>query len=251
MKIKLLVFEGCPGAASTAEALRRLLAEAGLPPEFETVLVADEAAARGEGFLGSPSVRIDGLDVEESRRADAPSFSCRIYASGDTQSGVPPDGMIREAIRRARGPKVRVLFLCTGNSCRSQMAEGWARALSGDVVEARSAGVDPHGLDPRAVKVMAEAGVDISRRRSKHVDELGDIGFDYVVTVCDHARERCPLFPGETKVVHVGFDDPPRLAEDATSEEEALGHYRRVRDEIRAFVETLPEALHKPLTGDR
>lgn len=139
--------------------------------------------------------------------------------------------------------KIRVLFLCTGNSCRSQMAEGWARRLKGDLLEAYSAGVETHGLNPRAVQVMAEAGVDISGHRSKALDALKDVDFDYVVTVCDHARETCPWFPGRAKVVHAGFDDPPRLALDAASEEEALAHYRRVRDEIRAYVETLPEAL--------
>jgi len=139
--------------------------------------------------------------------------------------------------------KLRVLFLCTGNSCRSQMAEGWARHLKGNSVEAFSAGIAPHGLDPRAVRAMAEAGVDISGQTSKHVDELAGRQFDFVVTVCDHANEHCPIFPGATSVVHVGFDDPPRLARNASTEEEALGHYRRVRDEIRAFIETLPEAL--------
>ncbi len=139
--------------------------------------------------------------------------------------------------------KLKVLFLCTGNSCRSQMAEGWARHLRGDAIEAYSAGIETHGLNPLAVRVMAEAGVDISGQRSKHVDELRDVPFDYVLTVCDHAHESCPLFPGRTQVVHVGFDDPPRLARDARTEAEALGHYRRVRDEIRAFIEQLPEAL--------
>ena len=139
--------------------------------------------------------------------------------------------------------KLRVLFLCTGNSCRSQMAEGWARRLKGDRLEPYSAGVEVHGLNERAVRVMAEEGVDISGHRSKRVDELSDVAFDYVVTLCGNARETCPVFPGRTKVVHVGFADPPRLAEGAASEDEALGHYRRVRDEIRAFVETLPEAL--------
>jgi len=140
-------------------------------------------------------------------------------------------------------PKLKILFLCTGNSCRSQMAEGWARHLRGDVLEPYSAGIEPHGLNPHAVRVMAEAGVDIAGQRSKHVDELRDMPFDYVVTVCDHAHESCPLFPGRTRVVHVGFDDPPRLARDAKTAEEALGHYRRVRNEIRAFVERLPGAL--------
>jgi arsenate reductase len=141
--------------------------------------------------------------------------------------------------------KLKVLFLCTGNSCRSQMAEGWTRYLKGDVIEPYSAGIEMHGLNPNAVKVMAEAGVDISGHRSKHVEELTNIQFDHVVTVCDQAHESCPLFPGRTKVIHVGFDDPPRLAKEAKNEQEALSHYRRVRDEIRRFVESLPESLEQ------
>jgi len=138
--------------------------------------------------------------------------------------------------------RLRVLFLCTGNSCRSQMAEGWARHLRSDAIEAYSAGVETHGLNPLAVKVMSEAGVDISRHESKFVNELMDIGFDLVVTVCDNAHESCPVFPGRARVIHRGFDDPPRLAREATTEEEALTHYRRVRDEIRSFVEGLPQS---------
>jgi arsenate reductase len=139
--------------------------------------------------------------------------------------------------------KLKVLFLCTGNSCRSQMAEGWARALKGDVIEPFSAGIETHGLNPRAVRVMAEAGVDISGQRSKLAGELAGVKFDYVVTVCGHAHENCPVFPGRARVVHAGFDDPPALARDAAGEEEALEHYRRVRDEIRRFVESLPASL--------
>jgi len=123
------------------------------------------------------------------------------------------------------------------------MAEGWARHLKGEVVEAYSAGIETHGLNPLAVRVMAEAGVDISGHHSKHVDELRHLALDHVVTVCDHAHESCPVFPAATKVTHVGFDDPPRLAREAESEEEALAHYRRVRDEIRDFVAGLPEVL--------
>ena len=143
-------------------------------------------------------------------------------------------------------PRLKILFLCTGNSCRSQMAEGWARRLKGDLIQAYSAGVETHGLNPNAVRVMAEAGVDISAQRSKHVDELRNIDFDYVVTVCDRARESCPFFAAKARVIHAGFDDPPRLARQAKSEEEALSHYRRVRDEIRAFVEAMPENLSTP-----
>ncbi|RPI58631.1 MAG: arsenate reductase ArsC [Planctomycetaceae bacterium] len=139
--------------------------------------------------------------------------------------------------------KLKILFLCTGNSCRSQMAEGWARHLKGDCIEAYSAGIETHGLNPLAVKVMGEAGVDISGQHSKNVAEVLDVPFDYVITVCDNASETCPMFPGRAKVVHVGFDDPPKLAKNAATEEEALWHYRRVRDEIKAFVQTLPESL--------
>jgi arsenate reductase (thioredoxin) len=139
--------------------------------------------------------------------------------------------------------KLKVLFLCTGNSCRSQMAEGWARHLKSDSIEAYSAGVEPHGMNKKAVRVMKEAGVDISTQSSKHVDSLAHVPLDYVVTVCGHAHETCPLFPGKTKVVHVGFEDPPALEKNAKSEEEALNHYRRVRDEIRAWVQTLPGSL--------
>jgi arsenate reductase len=139
--------------------------------------------------------------------------------------------------------KLKILFLCTGNSCRSQMAEGWAKAIKGDVLDAYSAGIETHGMNARAVKVMAEAGVDISTHRSKNFSELMHVPFDYVVTVCGHANENCPIFPGKTRIVHAGFDDPPKLARDAKTEEEALTHYRRVRDEIKAFVQTLPESL--------
>jgi arsenate reductase len=139
--------------------------------------------------------------------------------------------------------KLKILFLCTGNSCRSQMAEGWARHLKSDSIEPCSAGIETHGLNPKAVQVMAEAGVDISGHKSKHIDEFKQVQFDYVVTVCGHANEHCPVFGGKTKTIHIGFDDPPRLSQDAKNEQEALDCYRRVRDEIKAFVKTLPESI--------
>jgi len=142
---------------------------------------------------------------------------------------------------------MNILFLCTGNSCRSQMAEGWARTLKTDRFTAWSAGVETHGLNPLAVRVMAEAGVDISGHTSKLTSDLpGDVDFDYVVTVCGHANENCPYFPARTKVVHVGFDDPPALAKTLTNETEILDTYRRVRDEIKVFVQGLPESLEEP-----
>jgi len=139
--------------------------------------------------------------------------------------------------------KLKILFLCTGNSCRSQMAEGWARALKGELIEPYSAGIEVHGLNPNAVKVMAEAGIDISGHRSKHVDEFKNTEFDYVITVCDAAAESCPMFQGKAKIIHVGFDDPPKLAAKVSTEQEALDCYRQVRDQIKHFVERLPEIL--------
>lgn len=120
------------------------------------------------------------------------------------------------------------------------MAEGWARALKSDCLDPVSAGIEAHGLNPNAVRVMKEAGVDISGHQSKTIDELNDLLFDYVVTVCGNAHDSCPVFPGKAQVMHVGFDDPPALARNAASEDEALCHYRRVRDEIKAFVQSLP-----------
>jgi arsenate reductase len=139
--------------------------------------------------------------------------------------------------------KKKILFLCTGNSCRSQMAEAWTRHLLGDLFEAYSAGTQPRDVDPRAVKAMAEAGIDISEQKPKRLNALGALQFDYVVTLCDNAKASCPFFPAKTRLLHRSFDDPPILAEGAHDEEEAMAHYRRVRDEIRAFVEKLPESL--------
>ena len=140
-------------------------------------------------------------------------------------------------------PRLKVLFLCTRNSCRSQMAEGWARALHADRIDAYSAGTTPGSIDPRAVQVMREAGIELTAQRSKSIDELTGLEFDLVVSVCDRAKEACPTFPGALHRMHVSFDDPPRLAAEAVTEEERLSHYRRVRDEIGAFVRTLPAVL--------
>ena len=138
--------------------------------------------------------------------------------------------------------KSKILFLCTGNSCRSQMAEGWTKALKGDQLEAYSAGIHEKSRY-RAIQVMAEAGIDISGQSSKDIDSLDNLEFEYVVTLCDNARESCPFFPAKTKQIHKGFEDPPLLAAEARNEEEALVPYRRVRDEIKAFVKSLPDSL--------
>ncbi len=139
--------------------------------------------------------------------------------------------------------KIKVLFLCTGNSCRSQIAEGWARYLHGDVLEPYSAGIEVHGMNRNAVKVMEEAGIDIASHRSKHLEDIQDIPFDAIITVCDHAHETCPFFPGTAKRIHAGFDDPPRLAQSINDPEKKLDCYRKVRDEIRDFIAQLPDVI--------
>ena len=145
--------------------------------------------------------------------------------------------------------KISLLYLCTGNSCRSQMAEGWTHALKRDEIEVYSAGIETHGLNPNAVKVMAEAGIDITMQKSQHIEEFKEVKLNYVITVCNHAHETCPWFPTDCEVIHVGFQDPPKmareLAEKGASEEEKLQCYRDVRDEIKTFVETLPTFLQQ------
>ena len=139
--------------------------------------------------------------------------------------------------------KIKILFLCTGNSCRSQMAEGWARHLQADHFEPYSAGIEKHGINRLAVDVMAEAGVDISRQKSKVISELPETDFDFVITVCDRAAERCPVLSGKGKHIHQSFPDPPTLAEPAGSREEKLVYYRKVRDSIRDYIDSLPHNL--------
>ncbi len=176
--------------------------------------------------------------------------SCRTLLYHGQHHEVLSQDLIREAVMRLmhlRRP--RVLFLCTGNSCRSQMAEAWARHLLPLEVAAHSAGIERHGLNPLALQVLTEAGLSTSGLLSKTIDELPSQDFDWVITLCDHAHESCPLFPGRVRVLHHGFAAPPRLAADAATAEEALGHYRRVRDEIRAFIEGLPTLLRQQDTA--
>ena len=136
--------------------------------------------------------------------------------------------------------KIKVLFLCTGNACRSQMAEGWAKHLKSDVIEAYSAGVWPVGVSSRAIQVMAEAGVDISSHTSNHVRDFREIDFDYVITLCDNARQQCPVFSGKTRLIHRAFEDPTFVM---GSSDVIMAAFRKTRGQIRAFIETMPESL--------
>lgn len=136
--------------------------------------------------------------------------------------------------------KLKVLFLCTGNACRSQMAEGWARHLKGDVLDVYSAGICPIGVSSRAIETMSDVDVDITGHRSQHLDEFCDIDFDYVVTLCDNAAQRCPVFPGKAKVIHKPFEDPYFAT---GTREQVMAEFQRIRDQIREFVEGMPENL--------
>ncbi len=136
--------------------------------------------------------------------------------------------------------KIKVLFLCTGNACRSQMAEGWARHLKSDRIEAYSAGIRPIGVSSRAAEAMSEAGVDISGHKSQHLDEFADVDFDYVVTLCDNAAEQCPVFAGRAKVIHRPFEDPYFAT---GTKEQVMAQFRETRDQIQVFIEGMPENL--------
>lgn len=138
--------------------------------------------------------------------------------------------------------KKNIMFLCTGNSCRSQMAEGFCRKYWGNEFNVYSAGTKKHGMNARAIKVMNEVGIDLSSQYSKTVEELPDIKFDYVITVCDSAKEACPYFPGG-KIIHRSFQDPPALTKDMSDEEKILTFYRTVRDEIESFIKNLSEVI--------
>ena len=144
--------------------------------------------------------------------------------------------------------RLKVLFLCTANACRSQMAEGWTRALKSDVIEAYSAGVAPCYLHPLAERVMKEAGVDISHQYSKQIADLDEIAFDYVITLCDYADSKCPVYPGHGVRIHQPFEDPVRLR---GSEEAVMAAFRATRDRIRAFAEAMPENLESLKTKTR
>jgi len=141
--------------------------------------------------------------------------------------------------------KTKILFVCTGNACRSQIAEGWAKHLKSDVLDVYSAGICPSAVNQIAIEIMKEAGLDISQQWSKHIDEVAHIDFDYVVTLCDNAREYCPVFPSNAKRIHRSFEDPSFML---GTQQEVLAAFRELRAQIKAFIETIPESLENAPT---
>ena len=156
-----------------------------------------------------------------------------------------PNSSVNDRQDQAGEQKLKILFLCTGNTCRSQMAEGLTRHLKSDIDRAVFRRRGPRQDEsPRGEEHGGNRHRHLRRLPERPSKAWATSHFDYVITLCDHANESCPLFPGKTKRLHWGFEDPPKLAENAATEEEAMGHYRRVRDEIRAFVEKLPDVLN-------
>jgi thioredoxin type arsenate reductase len=228
----------CPDCFELENRAEKAALSAGL--EFEIIKLSEMEDLLALGTAITPSLALEGEILFEGQ---VPSVDEIAAVFKKRASGFPGTEKAKEKQEKAGDlmeGKMKILFLCTGNSCRSQMAEGWARALKADSIEAWSAGTDPGEVNPMAVRVMKEAGVDISGQKSKHVESLMHVPFDVVITLCGDARDTCPVFPGDAKVVHRGFDDPARAE---GSEEEILSFFRRVRDEIRDFVETLPASV--------
>lgn len=235
MKVRFLYFKGCPHAEPALNLLREVLKEKGIEEEIEIVEIKSKEDAERYHFLGSPTIQINGLDIEKERRNESSVMGCRIYKTKDGYSGVPPKEMIEKAIKEAitSQNKKRVLFICTHNSARSQMAEGLLKALYGDRYEVYSAGTYPTEVNPYAIKVMSEIGIDISNHKSKSIEEFIGMDIDYVITVCDKAKEICPYFPGAKNYLHQSFEDP---ASYEGNEEKKLEVFRKVRDQIKEWI---------------
>jgi len=230
--IEVLYFDGCPHAEPAIALAREVAASLAPDARVEPLRVASVDEAVQRGFLGSPSVRIDGRDIE-GRDGAPPSFSCRVYEGG---SGLPPRWMIEAALLRALRP-ASILFLCVANSARSQMAEGIARHVLGPGVEIRSAGSQPSRVRPEAIRVLSEIGVDISAHTSKSVETIDPRRVDTVITLC--AEEVCPAFLGSARRLHWGLPDPAAVDGD---DEARLEAFRTTRDELRRRIERLAPA---------
>ncbi|MGI5863081.1 MAG: arsenate reductase ArsC [Myxococcales bacterium] len=227
-RIEVLTFEGCPHAEAALELVRDVVAQLAPGEPVEEVRVETDEDERRERLLGSPSVRIDGRDLED-RVATEPALACH-HQDG---AGLPPRWLVEVALLRALRSR-HVLFLCVANSARSQLAEGIARTLAPEGVRISSAGLAPTSVRPEAVEVLRELGIDISNHRSKSVSEIDAASVDTVITLC--ADEAFPLFPGTVHRLHWALPDPAKVQ---GSPEQRLEAFRRVRDELRVRLERL------------
>ncbi len=235
MKIRFLYFKDCPHTKPTLNLLKKILKEKEIEEKIKIIEIESEEEARKYRFLGSPTIQINGWDIEKGRGKNLHVFGCRVYKTEDGYSGVPPTEMIIKAIEETQ-KKQKFLFLCTHNSTRSQMAEGLFKSLYGDRYEVYSAGTKPLRVNPYAIKVMAEIGINISSHYSKSFEEFYGMEFDYVITVCDNVKETCPFFPNGKRYLHKGFKDPSKTQ---GKEEEVIREFRKVRDEIKKWMEEM------------
>jgi arsenate reductase len=219
--VEVQYFEGCPSFGPAFELVKTVCSAVMSGVEVTRREVATEREAKEIGFLGSPSIRVDGKDIE-GKRGPSNGLTYRVYE----KSGVPPRWMIEAALLRALEPK-GFLFLCVANSARSQMGEGVARKLAPEGVKVQSAGSRPTSVRPEAQKVLAEIGVDTSAHTSKHVNDIPLKTVDVVITLC--AEEECPVFLGKAIRLHWGLPDPAAVVGD---EQTRLDVFRKTRDEL-------------------
>jgi arsenate reductase len=231
-RIEVLYTDGCPNSAAATALVREVAAV--LAPEacVEPVLIDSSEAAQRRGLLGSPTIRVDGRDIEQ-RDKERGFLGQRAYLG---RGGLPPRWLVEAALVRALQPK-SILFLCVANSARSQMAEGLARRLFGDEIRVQSAGSAPSPVRPEAVQVLGELGIDLSSHRSKSVDTIDPASVNVVITLC--AEEVCPAFLGRATRLHWGLPDPAAVGGRA---EERLNAFRQTRDELRRRLELLRPA---------
>ncbi len=223
-KIEVLFTPGCPHAEPAITLVRDVAAAIAPHASVDTISVESEEQVRETGFLGSPTIRVDGQDLE-GRDGDPPLLGCRVYAGS---GGVPARWLVEAAVLRALGPR-SVLFLCVANSARSQMAEGVARHVLGEAIRVQSAGSQPSQVRPEAITVLRELGIDISTHRSKSVETIPPESVDTVITLC--TEEVCPVFLGQATRLHWGLPDPAGVLAD---QEDRLNAFRAVRDELHA-----------------
>lgn len=223
MLLEILYFDGCPNSAPAIELVERVSGALVPGVQVKRIRVEDEEQARKEAFLGSPSIRINGRDLEGMKfDAARASLSCRLYSGG---KGLPEQWRVEAALLRTLRPR-HLLFLCVANSARSQMAEGIARSLAPPEVRISSAGSAPSRVNPRSIEVMNEIGIDLSHHTSKAVESIDASSVDAVITLC--AEEVCPVFLGKAIRLHWGIQDPA-----------GLDGFRAVRDELRTRLEFL------------
>jgi arsenate reductase len=222
VRVEVLVFDGCPHAEAAIQLAHAVAKRLGPGVTVERVDVDAPEKAAELGFLGSPSIRVDGMDIEG--KAGLGRLSCRMY---DDDSGMPPEWLVEAAVLRALAPR-GVLFLCVANSARSQLAEGIARSLAPPGVTVRSAGSQPTRVRPEAIAALAEIGIDISHHRSKAVSEIPAAEVDTVITLC--GEEECPVFLGKARRLHWGLPDPAGVG---GSEADKADAFRRTRNELR------------------